>query len=73
RLAFNVLVQRGLDVLCGDCAEHAQCTLSGQHRFGAGAALARRGRRQPAWKGRRIFLRARGTTRVRRRGRPQPG
>jgi len=30
RLAFNVLVQRELNALCGDCMRNGRCTLSGR-------------------------------------------
>jgi hypothetical protein len=30
RLAFNILVQRELDGLCGDCARQGRCTMSGR-------------------------------------------
>lgn len=73
RLAFNVLVQRGLDGLCGDCAEFERCTLSGEHRFGTGAAVVavQRGRRKHGRRTRRSSLRAqrRETDRLPRRGR----
>lgn len=36
-LAFNVLVQRGLDAMCGDCVRNRSCTLNGRRK--ADAAL----------------------------------
>jgi hypothetical protein len=58
RLAFNVLVQRGLDRLCGDCPEHERCTLSGRHRFGTTIEAVERGRRKRARSSPRISMRA---------------
>ena len=47
KLAFGVLVQRELHLLCGDCARHDRCSLSGRPRgtMPAKAATARRSRR----------------------------
>ncbi|HVU25049.1 MAG TPA: hypothetical protein VHE13_13060 [Opitutus sp.] len=54
RLAFNVLVQRGLDRLCGDCPEHEWCTLSGRHAFARTRRRlgARRKKHRPAQRAR---------------------